>query len=206
MISHLIGPLEGTPMTLILGWRDPFCIVSDDAETDLWGVVSPSGSKIEAVCAGLAVGVAGPSGALAEVAARLRGALPMASWTALEAFARAMVDDINSRDDIERTNVTAVIAGTVDGARGILSCGPETTAAGWPLGGVLEVPFAAAGTGGRDAVVLALALESVNPEVTGEALLALLCDTVTTIEASCAKPIWRIDLEDGATEPSKWIT
>src|SRR5450759_4797800 len=150
MISHLIGPLEGTPMTLILGWRDPFCIVSDDAETDLWGVVSPSGSKIEAVCAGLAVGVAGPSGALAEVAARLRGALPMASWTALEAFARAMVDDINGRDDIARTNVTAVIAGTVGGERGILSCGPETTAAGWPLGGVLEVPFAAAGTGGRD--------------------------------------------------------
>jgi hypothetical protein len=197
---------EDDPMTLILGWRDPFCIVSDDAETSLFGVVSPSGRKIEAVSTSLAVGVAGPSGALAEVATRLRGALPMTSWAALEAFARAMVDDINGRDDIERTNVTAVIAGTVDGERGILSCGPETTAAGWPVGGVLEVPFAAAGTGGRDAVVLALALESVKPEVTGEALLALLCGTVTTIEASCALPIWRIDLEDGATEASKWIT
>jgi hypothetical protein len=42
------------------------------------------------------------------------------------------------------------------------------------------------------------------PEVKGEDLLRMIVDAATDTDPHSKKPVWRIDLEDGATEPYVW--
>ena len=60
-------------MTLIVAWRDPFCMVSDDLETS--GIsqdASSVGPKMEALSERLALGFAGPKDGYRKVVKRVR--------------------------------------------------------------------------------------------------------------------------------------
>jgi hypothetical protein len=191
-------------MTLIVAWRDPFCMVSDDAETGLFGGKSSTGSKkIRSISDTLAIGLAGHGSSFEEVVKRVRGVLPAASWRSLEMKTQAIIDDINHRTDVHERWVTVVIAGTVGGERDSFDSGPE--AARRAGGTALGQPYVFAGSGGVHASAARAIASRWRRKVTGEKLLAMIAEVAAETDYFTEKPFWRIDLVDGVTEPKIWL-
>jgi hypothetical protein len=193
-------------MTLIVAWRDPFCIVSDDLETpDFAKPRARSAPKMTILSQGLALGLAGPGNELNSIAAGLQPFLSEQSWPRLEDETWAIVDRINNGIDLLERMVTVVIAGTLGSQRGIFDAGPRAVTRGGPNGLWLDRPWGFAGTGGLHAnIALSMALRY-GPEVKGEDLLRMIADAATDTDPHSEEPIWRIDLEDGATKPYIWL-
>lgn len=99
-------------MTLVLAWRDPFCLVSDDAETGLFGEKRSVGPKIKVISNGLALGTAGYGDSHEDIVRRV-GALPVADWTKLAMATQEIVDDVNRQYPNPRMQVAVVLARTV---------------------------------------------------------------------------------------------
>jgi hypothetical protein len=86
-------------MTLVLAWRDPFCLVSDDVATGLFGGKSSVGAKIKVISDGLALGTAGYGDFHGEIV-ELVGALPVADWTTLARATQEIVDDVTANTQV----------------------------------------------------------------------------------------------------------
>jgi hypothetical protein len=193
-------------MTLIVAWRDPFCMVSDDRETpDFAGPRSRGCPKMTILSPGLALGLAGPGDELGNVAAGLQQFLSEQSWPRLEDATWAIVDRINDGIDLLERMVTVVIAGTLGSQRGMFDAGPRAVTRGGPNGLWLDSPWGFAGSGGMYAQVAVQIASRWRPEVVGEGLLRMIADVATDTDTDSAKPIWRIDLADGAVGPYIWL-
>jgi hypothetical protein len=193
-------------MTLIVAWRDPFCLVGDSlAASPMFAARLPlPAEKIRVVrSTDLAVGMAGPGDDFDEIVAGV-SADPQTDWTALKLATQEIVSAINAPRAYEPTHVSVVVAGTAGGYRDVFACGP--------LSGMSEADtaagrsFAWAGTGGYAASVALEEASQSHPEATGEDLLRMIvCEAVVADPRHSGKPIYRIDLEHGATEPYVWL-
>jgi hypothetical protein len=194
-------------VTLIVAWRDPFCMVSDDLETPFFekprALSAPK--KMTMLSQGLVLGLAGPGNELDKIVAGLQPFLPEQNWPRLEDATRAIVDGINDRIELIERMVTVVIAGTHGGERGIFDEGPRAVTRGGTDGLWLDRPWAFAGSGGMYAQVGREIASHWRPKVVGEGQLMMIAGVATDLDRDSAKPIWRIDLADGASEPYKWL-
>jgi hypothetical protein len=191
-------------MTLILGWRDPACLISDGVQTDpFFGVRSLTGPKIMRVGGGLAAGGSGGGAQQPELMTRLRTELSAAKdWPTVQAATQTIVEDINSRvPTTPAVWVNALVAGKVGGEFGILELGPHAAPPGPPT----MNPYGVLGSGGHAAAVARSIGMRWNPDIGGEALLRLICETVVEVDMGSGKPIWRIDLQGEPTEPYVWL-
>lgn len=128
---------------------------------------------------------------------------PQTDWTALKLATQKIVSAINAPRP-EPTHVSVVVAGTAGGYRDVFACGllSGVSEANTAAGG----SFAWAGTGGHAASVALEEASQSHPQVTGEDLLrTIVCEAVAADPRYTGKPIYRIDLEDGATEPRIWL-
>jgi hypothetical protein len=111
-------------MTLIVAWRDPFCMVSDDCDLGIWGDKrSAGGKKLRAMSASLALGLAGPGSLLEEMVGTLEPDLAAEEWPILENATRAVVNSINKGTDVPQRWISVVVTGTVGGKRDLFACG-----------------------------------------------------------------------------------
>ena len=118
-------------VTLIVAWRDPFCLVADSLESS--STLGPSFTvgwkKIIPLADDLVLGFAGPSTALPEIEEKVRGALPTAGdwWTLLYAT-QEIVGEVNDRTYSLKKSlfelVTVAIVGTVGSRKGLFDMGP----------------------------------------------------------------------------------
>lgn len=194
-------------MTMIVAWRDPFCMVSDDLETPMFAKprVLSAPKKIAMLSQGLALGLAGPGSELGKIVAGLQPFLPEQSWPRLADATQAIVGGINDRIELIERMVTVVIAGTHGGQRGIFDEGPRAATRGGTNGLWLDRPWAFAGSGGVYAQVAIEIAARWRPGVVGDGLLRMITDVATDADKDSAKPIWRIDLGNDVIEPAyKW--
>jgi hypothetical protein len=194
-------------MTMIVAWRDPFCLVADSRESGAFERRSDVGSKkIAHISYDVVIGLAGPGSALDGIVLEVRRVLPTVGWRDLEAATQNIVGDLNDRTDHLEKMVTVVIAGTIDGRPGLFDSGPCAVARA-PGDSALEQPCAFAGSGG----ILANAAHAIasmwRPEVRGEELLIAIVEAAVRGDAShTKKPIWRVDLGAGVIAPAyEWL-
>ena len=204
------GPTIGC-VTMIIAWRDPFCLVSDGMQTTpAMQIPSASGSKIAPIPASsLALGIAGPATATTlnmVVNEVQQHVLPAAHWDELSDGARETVDRINARPEFVSTQpLTVVIAGTIAGEIGIFDSAASV--------GIAEPPasdrqFAFAGSGGLHAHIAKVIASRFCPEATGEELLITLIEAaIRTDPANSGNPIWRINLGEVTIGPAyQWLS
>lgn len=146
-------------MTCVVGWRDPFCIVADDAATNNWGLKDSVGPvKMRRLADGLVAGLSGGPQFYDELVDRIGKLLPGATWAGLETLVPQILEDIKGRAGPLAPSV--LLIGEYHGGRGILECGPEAPPAwgGSLTGTSLSNPYASIGSGGR-VIAVAVALE-----------------------------------------------
>jgi hypothetical protein len=191
-------------MTLLLGWRDPFCLLSDDVATDpQTGLATSVGPKIAKISEKMACGTAGFDVLGREFRERAVD-LPVTNWPIFEEKMRELLNELNGRFPTlpESMRLSCVAAGTIEGTRGIAEWQPNARA--MPVGLAFLNEFATGGTGGRVAHVTLNVARLWRPEAKGADLLKLMVEAAVRTDAYTKPPIWRIDLEGGASEPQIW--
>jgi hypothetical protein len=197
-------------MTLIVAWRDPFCLLSDGMQTTpAMQIQSRSGWKIAHIPgSSLALGLAGPATATTlnmVVREVQQHVLPAAQWDDLCDAARMTVDSINDRPEFVSTQpLTVVIADTIAGVIGIFD---SAARAGIAEPRASDRQFAFAGSGGLHAHITKVIASRFCPKVTGEELLITIIEAaIRTDHANSGNPIWRIDLGGGEIKPAyEWL-
>jgi len=191
-------------MTLLLAWRDPFCLLSDDVATDpQTGLAESVGPKIARISDTMACGTAGFD-VLGKEFRQRAASLPMANWPIFEQEMRALLDELNGRfpDVPESMRLSCVAAGTIEGVRGIAEWRPGALRVA--VGMAVFNEFATGGTGGLVAHVARNLARIWRPGTKGLELLEAMVDAAVRTDAYTKPPIWRIDLEGGASEPQVW--
>jgi hypothetical protein len=191
-------------MTLIVAWRDPFCLISDSAMTmGVYGTQHQVPPKIRRLSTTIAAGGSGIDLMQGSLLDRI-GAIEADDWPSMSAQVAAIVNEINGRAHHPIAYVSAVVAGTIRGQRGIIEWGadpreqtPEELASG--------NTHCTVGTGGQCADIVKAAASWWEPELGGEKLLETMAEVAAKVDIGTSKPIWRIDLEGEVTEPYVWL-
>jgi hypothetical protein len=196
--------VEVSQLTTVIAWRDPFCLISDDAETDPeTGTLGSVGPKIFRVSPTLACATSGIAVMAAEFRERLAPILAARDWADAETEFRAAVLDTSETHGLL---MRAVLAGTIGGVAGIAEFPPAANdAAGQPGTAVLN-PYAALGTGAFVALVARSIASRMDPRPEGEELLRLMALAAVDTDRNSALPIWRLDLGTPSDAPAyKWL-
>jgi len=126
-------------VTMIVAWRDPFCLVADDLGTPDFGEPRSVGPKMRMLSKVLVLGLAGPGNELDNVVAGVQRFPPAPNWRSLTEATDAVVDSINARVEAQHRDalhrmVNVVVAGTVGDLPVILDSGPYAARGGeiWP--------------------------------------------------------------------------
>jgi ATP-dependent protease HslVU (ClpYQ) peptidase subunit len=187
-------------LTLIVAWRDPFCMVSDDLETsDVTRVKSSVGPKMAAIAdSSLILGFAGPKEDYESIVEQV-SKLPAADWDTFEMATRKIIDDLNEDRSCKR-QATVVVAGMIGGISGIFD------SVGMP--GIARTRKCAfAGSGGIVACAakgLATRYCRDPDEAMGEELLRTIVEAGGQADEWSGKPIHRIDF-DRLRNPYVWL-
>ena len=101
-------------MTMVVAWRDPLCIVSDDAATSGFGFVRSSvGPKVVRLSDDVAAGTSGMPTFHSEFLDRVRSLLPTEGWANFEAGVHQILSEINGRSTAPGSGMSAVVVGTI---------------------------------------------------------------------------------------------
>jgi hypothetical protein len=191
-------------MTMIVAWRDPFCLVADSRESGAFERRSSVGwKKIVHLSEELVLGLAGPSTALPEIEKGVLGALPTAgSWADFEYATQDIVGTVNDRTYSLKQSlkemVTIVVAGTIGGQAGLFDMGPFAVGRE-PRETAETQQFAFAGSGGMCANAARAIASMWRPEIVREDLLRTSVEAAVKMDpGQTGKPIWRVDLGVGA--------
>ena len=132
-------------MTMVVAWRDPFCLVADSREVDRERCepLSKPVKKLKLISNELAVGLAGYGLDFTGIVAELTKESPT-DWATLELLTHKIVSGIRLRPD-PRFHDSVVVAGTIGSKRHMFACGAR---AGMVTSGA-ERDFAYAGSGER---------------------------------------------------------
>ena len=198
-------------MTTIIGWRDPFCLVSDDVETDpMTGIRTAVGAKVHRLSDRLAYGSSGFGLLQPTFKARAGGLVGVSDWRELEERLRALVLEVITPFTplFAGISFAVVVGGTLDGQTGFAEWGLSQAmrAHEMPAAGMAPLnPYAAIGTGGVVAQVARSVARRWRPDVDGEELLGLLAETAADVDSGTGKPIWRLDLAPPIGAPYIWL-
>jgi 20S proteasome alpha/beta subunit len=185
-------------VTLIVAWRDPFCMVSDALETSITSATSSVGPKMTAVTESIAIGFAGFEGDYRKIVAEVRK-LPVMDWDTFEMATRTIVDTLNAG---KPCNLIAAIV-----VAGMIGCEAGIFDAVGPLEMSPTRMCAFAGSGGTYACAAkALATRYYrDPDAAlGEDLLRTIVEAGVQADEWSAKPIHRINL-GAPLLPYKWL-
>jgi 20S proteasome alpha/beta subunit len=185
-------------MTMIVAWRDPFCLVSDDRRTSIMSEKSSVGPKMVALTESIALGFAGFEPDYQTIVAAVRK-LPVEDWDTFEMATRTIVDNLNTGKPCSLI-AAIVVAGMIGDEPGIFDdVGPLEMAR--------TRKCAFAGSGGIYACAgKALATRYCRDpdEALGEDLLRTIVVAAVQADEWGAKPIHRINL-GGPLLPYRWL-
>jgi hypothetical protein len=198
------APTLGLPMTTVIAWRDPFCVVSDDASTNVeTGTLVSVGPKVFRISRTMAFAVSGVGEQAAEFQRRVDPVIAATTWPEAETAFRQTVMDTTTATLLP---FHAILCGSIQGVRGIAEFPPKAgEVTGLPGSAVLN-PYAALGSGGYVAHVAKAIASRMKPPPTGEALLRLMALAGIDADRGSGPPVWRLDLESESDDPPYvWI-